>query len=416
MSNIDTQLERAGAQFRRAGDALPDAVWDEQPQRGSRRAIATAVVAAGAVILLAVPVLFLGASPRTMSVGGGAPVTSAAGETPPAGEIATTTTSIEAVTSPTLPPDIEFDPTGRLHEWDWVNQVAVVSAGQGSFYGELPGPRHKLATVQEQVPAIGAAGTLAYRATEWYEDAFFLLADGSNTMVYVGWNELESTDPASADAFTDPGIDPVVIYLPLIDSSMQQGIQDDVLVLDRVTDRAVDFVADTSTIVATVRFFQLADTYASTPIAIRSDEMAGIANAVFAALDLPKNRPGDLAPPQSRLVPPVDMATLVTDVAEGIEIPPVVVCAPDHPPIVSDTGDSVAYETPVAALEGFLEGATGENYLPLPRSNYTELHTPDGSIVFVAPSQSDPAMAIAWIAVDETASGWTVESWKTAGC
>lgn len=342
----------------------------------------------------------------------------------PSPEVATTTTIVasQGAALPTTPGDLPFDARADADwTWDWAEQVASIEAGEGDRLNDLDGVRQKLARVQEMVPDIGAATGLMYRSTEWYEDAFFLLGDGSDTMVYIGWNELESTNPISADSWKElnsQGIDPVGIVLPLLDTSMDQGTTDDVLVLMRMTDRAADFVADTATIVATVRFFQLADSYAALPIQQRSDDMGRITDAVFAALDLPKGEPGELGPPISTtVVPRVDIATLVTGSAQGERLPTVVVCAPDHPPIGDRSGDGVGYETPIAALAGFLDGARqGADYLPFPRSDYTELHLPDGSIAFVHPFDDDPALAVAWIAVAESPTGWTVDAWKSAGC
>ncbi len=345
------------------------------------------------------------------------------GDTSPEVAISPTTTIVTAASiAPSTPVDLPFDPRGDADwTWDWAEQVASIEAGESIRLNDLNGIRQKLARVQETVPEIGAATALMYRSTEWYEDAFFLLGDASDTMVYIGWNELESTDPISAASwkeFKSQGIDPVGIALPLLDRSMDQGTTDDVLVLMRMTDRAADFVADTATIVATVRFFQLADSYAALPIQQRSDDMGRITDAVFAALDLPKGEPGELGPPISNtVVPPVDMATLVTGSAQGARLPTVVVCAPDHPPIGDPSGDGVGYESPIAALAGFLDGAReGADYLPLPRSDYTELHLPDGSIAFVHAFEDDPALAVAWISIAESPAGWVVDEWKSAGC
>ncbi len=323
--------------------------------------------------------------------------------------------------APSTPVDLPFDSRGDADwTWDWVGQVTSIEAGESTWHNDLNGIRQKLIHIQETVPEIGAANGLMFRSTEWYEDAFFLLGDGSDTMVYIGWNELESTDPVSADAWQEissSGIDPVEIVLPQIDPSMGQGLTDDVLVLVRMTDRATDFVADTATVVATVRFFQLADSYAALPIQKTSDKMTQIADAIFAAMNLPKGEPGDLAPPTNVVVPPVDMATLVTGVAQGDELPTVVVCAPDHPPVSSSSGDGIVYDSPIAALAGFLDGArSGADYLPLPRSGYTELHLPDGSIAFVDTFESDPPLAVAWISITESPAGWVVNEWKSAGC
>jgi class 3 adenylate cyclase len=215
------------------------------------------------------------------------------GDTAPEVAMSPTTTIVTAEPiEPSTPADL-------LGTWDWVETVTSIEAGESTWVNDLNGIRQKLTHIQETVPEIGAANGLMFRSTEWYEDAVFLLGDGSDTMVYIGWNELESTDPVSVDAWQEirsSGIDPVRIVLPQIDPSMGQGLTDDVLVLVRMTDRAADFVADTATVVATVRFFQLADSYAALPIQETSDEMARIADAIFAAMDLPKGEPGDLAP------------------------------------------------------------------------------------------------------------------------
>lgn len=175
-------------------------------------------------------------------------------------------------------PPPEWTTSDGAPAWSWIETAGLVRSGEVSH--ALDGVRGKLAGVKDAVAMLRDASVLQFRSTETHEDAFFLLEDGSDTVVYVGWEELGS------DGFR--------IALPSIDETFQVGYTDGVLVADRLTDSTADFVADGLSEVATVRFFQLSDSYASSPIVQRDDVMGGIAEAVFAALDLPKNAPGSL--------------------------------------------------------------------------------------------------------------------------
>lgn len=424
MKALSAELERTGAEYRQVAENMPDEHWESGRSGRTRTTRWVVAAAAFAVLLLAVP-LVLSRSGSGNDLGPGsspAPSTApdAAHDVTSTTVGSTTTTSIFQATAPDRTGDPVFDPADRGAWQPWAQQVTAIESGVASWSDQPDGVRGKLADVAVQVPEIAQAHVLAYRATEWFEDAFYLLGDGSDTMVYIGWNELESTDPISSDAWRRieaSGADPIEIVLPTIDEDMSQGTSDDLLVLDRITDRVVDFVADTAPVVATVRFFQLSDTYGSVPITLRTDPMARVANAVFTALDLPKDDPGELAPPPDVWVPPVDALALRASVAEGTTVPQVVACAPDQPPVHGRNLDDSAEELPLGALARFLDGhASGAEYLPLPRADYIETHMPDGSIVYVYPFEPDPTQAVAWISVVETPTGWTVDTWKSAGC
>jgi hypothetical protein len=61
MRSVESELEKAGADFRRIGQALPDRQWDAPPNLGSRRHPVRAIaVAAAVVLLLAIPVALFG--------------------------------------------------------------------------------------------------------------------------------------------------------------------------------------------------------------------------------------------------------------------------------------------------------------------------------------------------------------------
>lgn len=123
MRNIDAELERAGAEFRRAGEDLPDRRWDKTTPggRAGRRLLAVTIGAA-AVLLLAVPMLLFGGRASPDAVTDGAP-----GATSPPASLAQTPTSEEPSTSESAPPSqVESpleDPPHLLLEaegWDMV--------------------------------------------------------------------------------------------------------------------------------------------------------------------------------------------------------------------------------------------------------------------------------------------------------
>lgn len=413
MKTIDKELARTAAEFHNAVDDLSDnTAWARVAR--PRRRFQLAAVATLLIAVVAVPLILsrTGSPDRT-------PTASAA--TPTSTIDTATTTSTSIATGPqTRPQGPVFDPSGR-NDWDWTwpDQVAAINAGEATWAAP-GGVRHVLTDIASAVPAIGNAHLLAIRTTEWFEDAFYLLADGSDTMVYIGWNELRSTDAISIEAwqqFEATGDDPIKIVLPTIDDLMQQGLQDDILVLSWYTDTVIDFVADTAPIVVTVRFFQLADTYGSEPLAISSDNATRLFNDILTSLNLPKNDPGELAPPPDISKPRVDVLKLVAAMTDGTQVPDVVVCSPDHPPVGDDNPVSPVADQPVQALADFLDAhRQGADYLPLPRSGYIENRMPDGSIIYVHPFEADPATAVGWVTVSESSSGWRVTAWKAAGC
>lgn len=119
MRNIDAELERAGAEFRRSADDLPDRRWDAaisgSPSGHRLRAVAVGVAV---VALLGVPVLLFGgrASPDAVPVGG-------SGTKSPPTSVTQPTTSEATLGAEAVPPVQAEDPPYLLLEaggWDMV--------------------------------------------------------------------------------------------------------------------------------------------------------------------------------------------------------------------------------------------------------------------------------------------------------
>jgi len=132
--------------------------------------------------------------------------------------------------------------------------------------------------VQETVPAVHDATVLMFGSTEFYEAAFFVMNDGSDTMVYIGWADLVAS--VQANSVSDPHD---IVQLPVADGMVTEQWSGS-SVTRRITDTVGDFVIETPQALATVRFFARDDHYGIEPITTSPDEMIEIARAVFEAL------------------------------------------------------------------------------------------------------------------------------------
>lgn len=122
MRDIDTELEQAGAEFRRSSEDLPDRRWDGAPRRFPGRQLSVVAIGAVAVLVLGVPMwLFVGrGSPDTATVG-------APGATSPPTSLVQPDASEETSTADSAPPPrveaLLEDPPHLLLEaegWDMV--------------------------------------------------------------------------------------------------------------------------------------------------------------------------------------------------------------------------------------------------------------------------------------------------------
>jgi len=175
----------------------------------------------------------------------------------------------------TGPPWTAADPAPA---WNWVATAALVRSGAPA--PGLHGSFGRLARVRAVVPELRDASVLDSTSDATMEEAFFLLEDGSDTVVYVGWQELDA--------------DGVRLQLPELDATFQLADWDGTSTASRVTATSFDVVADAQTEIAVIRFFHLGDRYAADDIVTRDDEMGKITGAVLDALDLPKGASGSL--------------------------------------------------------------------------------------------------------------------------
>lgn len=295
--------------------------------------------------------------------------------------------------------------------WDWTAQVAALRTDSNTTVHELNGLQQKLATVADTVPAIGNATVLMFESNEFQEEAFFVLEDGTDTMVYIGWQEYDG------DRSED-----IHIRIPVIDERFGVGLTDDVLVAHNVTEHVVDFVADAGTQVVTVRFFQLSDTYGSLPLIGRPDPMNAVFVGVLAALDLPADSAGNLFDGADKGIlprPPLPAAIpsdLVTSQMTVTEAPAIYVCG--NTPNTGETLENGAtLATPTDALWGFLKESVSIETRPgFLTSGYTQMELPDGSIAFANLFEDAPTQSVTTVYIAPTDGAWTVTGWEASGC
>lgn len=314
---------------------------------------------------------------------------------------ATTTTTV-----PSTPRAQDHGSSGSFgaiyDEVDWLAVKAAPDRDFGDFDDEASHLR--LLNAREAVSDIAAASVIMVRSTESYEEAFLLLDDETETVVYIGW---QSTDT------------PLVVAMPTVTEDWSRGSSEaGHAVADMVHANSADFVADAGSEVAVVRFFRLADEYASVPLGTRHDELMRIADEILAALDLPPTGPGDLLGQDTEIVmgpntmlpaEPSDDLVIASMVADAA--PPIAWCGGEEPR--SGTPDERgSHPSPSDALWSFLR-AHGER---LASSGFVEYELPDGTIVAVQPVDGDPASSIAAITIIQHADGWTVTGWELSAC
>lgn len=171
------------------------------------------------------------------------------------------------------------DSGGDFYDWATVADGPDGVRTTGAEH-QLLGVRRVLATVQETVPAIQDATVLMFGSTEFFEEGFFVMEDGSDTMIYIGWADLV----ASVGSQTDPHD---IVKLPIADDMVTVTEQwGDVTVTRRITDTVADFVVETPQALVTVRFFALDNHYGFKTIASSPDEMIEIARGIFDAIEV----------------------------------------------------------------------------------------------------------------------------------
>ncbi|MEN8235202.1 MAG: hypothetical protein ABFR89_09805 [Actinomycetota bacterium] len=326
MNRLEDQLTDAAEEARRQVTHVEARPASSVRSRMYRHRVLTgAAVAAGVFGLLGATAIV---AKTDLTTAAAAPdsATAATATTVNAGE--TSSPATVAPVEESNPSGLRFNPDPANDDeerWSWVYTVTRIRDPESLPVVEgmdmqghpvpLSGIREKLLTVQATVPAIRDAMALQSGLGEWSEHAFLLLGDGSDTMVYIGWNELESTDPISAEVwkeFNTTGVETLVITLPDLDTMSSVSERGGVRFLSNVTGHTADYVAETPSILATVRFFQLSDTYGALPIEATPEQMDTIAAEVFEALALERD--------DSDKAPTVTTTTVVESVDGPVSI------------------------------------------------------------------------------------------------
>jgi hypothetical protein len=271
---IDQLADRAATELR---DATRQAEFTVTAPGSGQLRRRVAVVAA--VALLAV---VMGGTALLMDGDGAGDVASGTSEFPvltldtaatASPDSAPSATSEAPSTVTTMAPPLPEAQAWSGSEGDFYDWLTVANGPDGvraaGTEPQLLGVRRVLASVEQSVPVIEDSTVLMYGSTDFFEEAFFVMEDGTDTMIYIGWQDVAEG---------------VFVKLPIADGMVTEQWWGEATVARRTTSRMGDFVVEMPQALATVRFFALDDEYGISPIATSEDEMVEIARAVFEAM------------------------------------------------------------------------------------------------------------------------------------